>query len=339
MEKITFSLPEDLIAQHPLERRDRCKLLHLDRKSGEMKEYVFADIVNLLRPDDLLVLNDTKVQRARLYGVGGQAGRKVEIFLVDKLKDDEWICLVRPGKKAHNGDKFYFSAREYCEIVSILGDGSRRVRFVGAPSSELMEKFGHMPLPPYIKRDDTSVDRKMYQTVYASEGFSIAAPTAGLHFTEELIADIEKLGVEICRIRLDVGRGTFKMIETKTYEKHVMDPEEYWISEDSAAQINAAMKKGRRIVAVGSTVTRTLEGCFKTNGKITGSHDETDIFIYPGFDFKVVGALITNFHLPESSLLAMVAAFASPEQILTAYNFAVANRYRFYSYGDAMLIT
>lgn len=339
MEKITFTLPEDLIAQHPLEKRDRCKLLHLERSSGELKEYVFADIVNLLQPTDLLVLNDTKVQRARLYGVGGQAGRKVEIFLVDKLKDDEWICLVRPGKKAHVGDKFYFSAREYCEIVSVLGDGSRRVKFVGAKSDDLMEKFGHMPLPPYIKRDDTAVDRKMYQTVYASEGFSIAAPTAGLHFTEELMADVEKRGVEICRIRLDVGRGTFKMIEAKNYEKHTMDAEEYWISEAAAAQINKAIKEKRRIVAVGSTVTRTLEGCFKANGKIVAAHDETDLFIYPGFKFNVVGALITNFHLPESSLLAMVAAFATPEQILNAYKFAVDNRYRFYSYGDAMFIS
>ena len=221
----------------------------------------------------------------------------------------------------------------------MLVEGMRRRRCGGAPASEMVETFVRMTLPPYIKRDDTSVDRKMYQTVYANEGFSIAAPTAGLHFTEELLADIEKTGTEICRIRLDVGRGTFKMIETKTYEKHTMDPEEYWISEESAKQINTAMKKGRRIVAVGSTVTRTLEGCFQSNGEGKASHDETDIFIYPGFQFKVVGAMVTNFHLPESSLLAMVAAFATPEQIITAYNLAVANRYRFYSYGDAMLIS
>ncbi len=339
MEKITFELPEDLIAQHPLEKRDRCRLLHLDRASGGLTDYVFADIVNLLQPDDVLVLNDTKVARARLFGVGGQAGRKVEIFLMDKLKEDEWVCLVRPGKKAHQHDRFYFSAREYAEIISVLPDGSRRVRFVGGPATELMEKFGHMPLPPYIKRDDTSVDRKMYQTVYAREGFSIAAPTAGLHFTEELLADLEKKGVEIVSIRLDVGRGTFKPIEAKHYEKHTMDAEEYWIDDKAAKQLNAALAKKRRIVAVGSTVVRTLEGCLAKAEKFQAEHDETNIFIYPGFKFKAVGAMITNFHLPESTLLAMVAAFASPEQILQAYGKAVDNRYRFYSYGDAMLIT
>ncbi len=339
MEKITFELPEDLIAQHPLEKRDRCRLLHLDRASGALTDYVFSDVLNLLQPDDVLVLNDTKVARARLFGVGGQAGRKVEIFLMDKLKEDEWVCLVRPGKKAHQHDRFYFSAREYAEIISVLPDGSRRVRFVGAPATELMEKFGHMPLPPYIKRDDTSVDRKMYQTVYAREGFSIAAPTAGLHFTEELLADLEKKGVEIVSIRLDVGRGTFKPIEAKHYEKHNMDAEEYWIDEKAAQQLNAALAKKRRIVAVGSTVVRTLEGCLAKADKFRAEHDETNIFIYPGFNFKAVGAMITNFHLPESTLLAMVAAFASPEQILQAYGKAVDNRYRFYSYGDAMLIT
>ncbi len=339
MEKITYELPEELIAQHPLEKRERCRLLHLDRASGAIADYVFADIVSLLRAGDLLVLNDTKVARARLFGVGGQAGRKVEIFLMDKLKEDEWVCLVRPGKKAHQHDKFYFSAREYAEIVAVLPDGSRHVRFYGGSATELMEKYGHMPLPPYIKREDTSVDRKMYQTVYAREGFSIAAPTAGLHFSEELMTDLEKVGVEIAYVRLDVGRGTFKPIEAKHYEKHVMDPEEFWISTESAARINQAMVERRRIVAVGSTVVRTLEGSFAKFNTIAATHDETDVFVYPGFEFKVVNAMITNFHLPESSLLAMVAAFASPEQILAAYGHAVDNKYRFYSYGDAMLIT
>ncbi len=339
MEKIDFELPEELIAQHPLERRDRCRLLHLHRAGDTLEEHAFTDLTSLLKSGDLLVLNDTKVARARLYGVGGQAGRKIEMFLVDKLKDDEWVCLVRPGKKAHVGDKFYFSAREYAEIVAILADGSRHVRFHGASADDLMERFGRMPLPPYIKREDTPVDRRMYQTVYAQEGFSIAAPTAGLHFTEELLEDLQTQGVEVARIRLDVGRGTFKPIEAKHYEKHVMDAEEFWISDAAAKQVNDALKANRRIVAVGSTVVRTLEGCYRSNGKIVGTHDETDIFIFPPFEFKVVSAMITNFHLPQSSLLAMVAAFTSPEQILRAYGYAIDNRYRFYSYGDAMLIT
>lgn len=339
MEKITYQLPGGLIAQFPLDKRDRCKLLHLQKTAGELKEYLFSDIVSLLSKGDLLVLNETMVQRARLFGVGGQAGRRCEIFLVEKLSDDEWICLVRPGKKAKAKDRFYFSAREYSEVVEVHPDGSRRVKFVGGTAVELMEKYGHVPLPPYIHREDSSVDRKMYQTVYAKEGFSIAAPTAGLHFTEELLVEIEDAGVDICRIRLDVGRGTFKPIEAKYYDKHKMDAEEYWISKDAAKSINKAMKKEKRIVAVGSTVTRALESCFLKNGEITAGHDETDLFIYPGFQFKVVGAMITNFHLPESSLLAMVAAFAGVEQILKAYEFAVQNKYRFYSYGDAMLIS
>ena len=265
MEKITYHLPEELIAQFPLDKRDRCKLLHLERSTGELKEYLFSEIVSLLSKDDILVLNDTLVQRARLYGVGGQAGRRCEIFLVDKLADDEWNCLVRPGKKAKVSDRFYFSAREYAEITGVLPDGSRQIKFVGA-TAELMEKYGHVPLPPYIKRDD-SVDRKMYQTVYAKEGFSIAAPTAGLHFTEELLAEIEKADIEICRIRLDVGRGTFKPIEAKHYDKHKMDSEEYWISNDAAKQMTKAMKKKKRIIAVGSTPRAHWRAAFRRTAK------------------------------------------------------------------------
>jgi S-adenosylmethionine:tRNA ribosyltransferase-isomerase len=245
---------------------------------------------------------------------------------------------VRPGKKAKAGDRFYFSAREFAQIVAVLPDGSRRVQFTGARPDDLMDKYGHVPLPPYIKRDDSPVDRKMYQTVYAKEGFSIAAPTAGMHFTEELLEQIEKMGVELCRLRLDIGRGTFKPIECKRYDKHKMDAEEYWISKDAAKQINKAIKKKRRIIAVGTSTMRALEGCFLKHEEILATHDETDLFIYPGFEFKVVKAIITNFHLPESSLLALVAAFAGVEPIQNAYRFAVANKYRFYSYGDAMLI-
>jgi S-adenosylmethionine:tRNA ribosyltransferase-isomerase len=338
MERITYQLPEELIAQFPLDKRDRCKLLHLDKSTGKLSEHLFSDIVKLLAKDDLLVMNDTMVQRTRLYGVGGQAGRRCEIFLVEKLSADEWICLVRPGKKAKVGDRFYFSAREYAQIAVVLPDGSRRVKFTGSSPEAMMEKYGHVPLPPYIKREDSPVDRKMYQTVYAKEGFSIAAPTAGMHFTEELLEQIEKMGVELCQLRLDIGRGTFKPIECKHYDKHKMDAEEYWISKDAAKQITKAMKKKRRIIAVGTSTMRALEGCFLKHQEIIATHDETDLFIYPGFEFKVVNAIITNFHLPESSLLALVAAFAGVEPILNAYQFAVANRYRFYSYGDAMLI-
>ncbi len=339
MEKITYQLPEELIAQFPLDKRDRCKLLHMEKATGELKEYLFSDITKLLAKDDLLVMNDTMVQRSRLYGVGGQAGRRCEIFLVEKLSPDEWICLVRPGKKAKAGDRFYFSARENATIVSVLPDGSRRIKFTGSTADALMEKYGHMPLPPYIKREDSSVDRKMYQTVYAKEGFSIAAPTAGLHFTEELLEQIDDMGVEICQLRLDIGRGTFKPIEAKHYDKHKMDSEEYWISKDTAKLVNKAIKKNRRIIAVGTSSARALEGCFQKHQEIVAGHDETDLFIYPDFEFKVVKSIITNFHLPESSLLALIAAFAGIDHTLNAYNFAVANKYRFYSYGDAMIIT
>jgi len=338
MEKITYKLPDELIAQFPLEKRERCKLLVVNKTTGEFKEHVFADILKLLNKDDLIVINDTRVQRSRLYGVGGQAGRRCELFLVDKLTDDQWVCLVRPGKKAKVGDKFYFSAREFAQITGVQADGSRVVKFSGATAEELMEKYGHMPLPPYIKRDDSPVDRKMYQTVYAKEGFSIAAPTAGLHFSEDLLVQLAEAGIEVCHLRLDIGRGTFKPIEARIYERHKMDAEEYWISKDAAKAINKQLKKGKRIIAIGTSTARALEGCFLKHGEIIETHDETDLFIFPNFKFKVVGAMITNFHLPESSLLAMVAAFAGTETILNAYNFAVTNRYRFYSYGDAMFI-
>ncbi|MCK4857795.1 MAG: tRNA preQ1(34) S-adenosylmethionine ribosyltransferase-isomerase QueA [candidate division Zixibacteria bacterium] len=338
MEKITYNLPQSLVAQFPAEQRDQCKLLYLKRASGELEEHVFTDIVHLLTDKHLLILNDTKVQKARLYGVGSQSGRRCEIFLVDKLTDQEWICLVRPGKKAKAGHRFYFSAREFCEVKEILADGSRRVLFSGATAEELMEKYGHMPLPPYIGRDDVALDRQMYQTVYAREGFSIAAPTAGLHFSEELFKKLEKKGVQTCSIRLDIGRGTFKMIESKHYEKHKMDMEEYWISEEAAAAVNTARSDGSKVVAVGTSAARALEGCFRKHGEIVAGHDDTDLFIFPGYEFKVVDAMITNFHLPASSLLAMLAAFAGKEAILSAYEFAIENKYRFYSYGDAMFV-
>ncbi len=338
MEKITYKLQSGLIAQFPLEDRDQCKLLCLDRSDGELTENVFADLPKLLTKDHLLVINDTKVRKARLFGVGSQSGRRCELFLIDKLTEFEWICLARPGKKAKKGARFYFSAREYCEILEILSDGSRRIRFYGSTGEHIMDKYGRVPLPPYIKRDDVAIDRKMYQTVYAREGFSVAAPTAGLHFTDEVLAKLEKKGVSLCQIRLDVGRGTFKPIEAKHYERHRMDPEEFWIDEDAVKAINAAKKKKKKIVAVGTTVVRALEGCYAKHGKLVAGHDDTNVFIFPEFEFKVVDELITNFHLPGSTLLALTAAFSGVENILKAYDFAMEKKYRFFSYGDAMYI-
>jgi S-adenosylmethionine:tRNA ribosyltransferase-isomerase len=338
MKKIGYTLPPHLIAQFPLDQRERCKLLRLDRSSGTLSEHIFTDLTKLLGKEHLLVLNDTKVRNARLYGVGSRSGRRCEVFLVEKVDRDEWICMMRPGKKAKVGNKFFFSAREYCEVKEVLPDGSRRVRFHGATGERLMDAYGHVPLPPYIRREDVGLDREMYQTVYANDGFSIAAPTAGLHFTKELLNKMAKNGVQTVNIRLDVGRGTFRPIEVRQYEKHEMDSEEYWISDEAAEIINEARSSGRKIVAVGTTVVRALEASAAKHGKVVAGHDETDLFIFPGHEFKVVDEMITNFHLPESSLLALVIAFAGKEEILNSYNFAIENEYRFYSYGDAMYI-
>lgn len=339
MDKITFSLPKELIAQFPPDKREDCRLLELERESGELHEHQFGDLTKMLNDNHLLVLNDTMVQRVRLYGVGSASGRRCELFLLEKLSDQEWVCMARPGKKAKVGGKFFLSAREYCEVLEVLPDGSRRVRFSGATAEELMNKYGHMPLPPYIRRDDIALDKKMYQTVYANEGFSIAAPTAGLHFTEKLLEKLGQKGVEIVKIRLDVGRGTFKPVEAKTYERHKMDAEEFWISDKAAKAINKAKKDGRKVVAVGTTVVRALESSATAHDKVAAGHEETELFIYPGHEFKVVDQLITNFHLPGSSLLALVAALSSREKILNAYDYAIKNNYRFYSYGEAMYIS
>ncbi|MFH2055383.1 MAG: tRNA preQ1(34) S-adenosylmethionine ribosyltransferase-isomerase QueA [bacterium] len=339
MDKITYTLPKELIAQFPSDQRDGCKLLHLERDSDKLSEYEFGDLTKLLGEGHLLVINDTMVRKARLFGVGSQSGRRCELFLLEKLSDEEWICMARPGKKAKVGNRFYLSAKEYCEVLEVLPDGSRRVNFVGASADDLMDKYGHMPLPPYIRREDIALDKKMYQTVYAREGFSIAAPTAGLHFTEKLLDKLKQKGVEIVNIRLDVGRGTFKPVEAKSYERHKMDAEEYWIDKKAAKAINKARKDGRKIVAVGTTVVRALESSVAKHGEVKAEHDETELFIYPGYEFKIVDQLITNFHLPGSTLLAMVAALSSRDQILQAYEFAIKNGYRFYSYGDAMYIS
>ncbi len=339
MEKITYELPKELIAQFPADQRDACKLLHLDRAVDQLAEHEFSNLTKMLDKQHLLVLNDTMVRRARLYGVGSRSGRRCEIFLYEKLTEDEWVCLARPGKKAKVGGRFYLSAREYCEVLEVMPDGSRRVKFIGAPVEELMEKYGHMPLPPYIRRDDIALDKKMYQTVYAREGFSIAAPTAGLHFTEKMLDKLKQRGVGIVKLRLDVGRGTFKPVEAKTYERHKMDSEEYWIEPDAAAAIMTAKEQGRKVVAVGTTVVRALEGCAAKHGEVVAGHDETELFIFPGYEFKIVNQLITNFHLPGSTLLALVAALTSKEQMLRAYQFAIEQRYKFYSYGDAMYIS
>ena len=341
-----YELPEELIAQRAAADRDASRLLVLDRSSGEIAHATFADLPQFLRRRDLLVVNDSRVFPARLLGHRVPSGGRVECLLVRCLDDGRWEALVHPGQKLRPGVRVVFTGAEralHGEILERRFFGRRTIRLWtedGTDDAARIDAIGHIPLPPYIKRPDESADRERYQTVYARARGSVAAPTAGLHFTPELLEALETRGVERTAITLHVGYGTFKPIRSAQVEDHVMEAERFEISQAAAVGINAAIEARRRIVAVGTTTARTLETAVRSgHGRVEAGAGETQLYISPGFSFQAVGALVTNFHLPRSSLLVLVCAFAGQERVLASYREAIDRRYRFYSYGDAMLIT
>lgn len=333
-----YDLPAELIAQTPLKDRSASRLLVLDRESGAVKHEHFYDICSHLRRGDCLVMNNTRVIPARLYGCKEGSGSKIEFLLLKRLDIDTWEVILKPGKKAKPGSRFEFGGGLLkAEVLKIIEDGNRIVKFeYDGVWEEILDKLGEMPLPPYIK--EKLDDRERYQTVYSKIEGSAAAPTAGLHFTRELLAKIGEMGVDIVYLTLHVGLGTFRPVSAENVEEHIMHSEYYQISAEAAEKINAAKERGGRIIAVGTTSVRTLETVADPCGRVKAESGETDIFIYPGYKFKAVDCLITNFHLPESTLLMLVSAMAGRENILNAYKIAVAEKYRFFSFGDAMYI-
>ena len=333
-----YDLPEELIAQDPLADRSASRLMVLDRKSGKTHEDVFRNITDYLRPGDVLVLNNTRVIPARLLGVKEGTGAKVELLLLVRKSADTWETLAKPGKRLHPGDRVDFGEGALvAEIVEKLDEGRMIVRFFfEGIFEEVLDRLGEMPLPPYIHHK--LKDRERYQTVYAKVDGSAAAPTAGLHFTKELLAQVEEKGVSVAYVTLHVGLGTFRPVKVEDVTSHTMHSEYYEITAETAAKINAARDNGGRVICVGTTSCRTIESAAKEDGTLCAASGWTDIFIYPGYRFKIMNALITNFHLPESTLLMLVSAFAGRERILAAYERAVADRFRFFSFGDAMLI-
>ena len=341
-----FRLPADLIAQRVLPERGRSRLLHLDRALHRYGHYTVADLPSLLTTGDLLVVNDTRVYPARLLGHRVPSGGTVECLLLSRLDDERWEALVHPGQKLKVGARAEFKCTGYqldLEVLERRFRGRRTIRLTAPGTANvdtIIDAIGHVPLPPYIKRADDLTDRERYQTVYARERGSVAAPTAGLHFTTDLLDALHSHGIARTAVTLHVGYGTFQPIWSESIEDHVVGTERFEITPTSACAINAALDEGRRVVAVGTTSTRVLETAVRQgNGRITPGRGVTDLYIYPGFDFRVVGALMTNFHLPRSSLFILVCALGGRDPILTAYGEAIAQRYRFYSYGDAMLIT
>lgn len=333
-----YYLPEELIAQHPLDKRDDSKLLIIDKKTGEIEHKAFSDIIEYLDENDFLVINSTRVLPARLLGKKEDTGAKVEVFLLHPSKeDDTWECLVRPGKKLKEGTKLIFGdGLLKGEVISRTETGGRIVKFYYEGSfMDSINMVGEVPLPPYIK--EKIEDPERYQTIYAKTSGSVAAPTAGLHFTKELFEKIKKKNIGIAEVTLHVGLGTFRPVSAENILEHKMHAEFFSIDEHNANKINEALKKGKRIVAVGTTSTRTLESAI-SNKEIVKKEGWTEIFIYPGYEFKAINALITNFHLPKSTLLMLVSALAGKEEILNAYSEAVAKNYRFFSFGDAMFI-
>jgi S-adenosylmethionine:tRNA ribosyltransferase-isomerase len=341
-----FDLPPELIAQEPASTRDRSRLLVVDRAAGEFHETVFADIGRWLRRGDLLVVNDTRVFPARLVGHRAASGGRVELFLVREEEPGVWEVLARPAARVRPGDRLAFGDgddRLEADVVERRDGGRRAVRFPAADRFwVLLDRWGRTPLPPYIRRDEAEperrYDRDRYQTVYARERGAIAAPTAGLHFTPELLQDLDREGVERTAVTLHVGYGTFQPVRVERVEDHRVEPEYYDVPEAAAGAVNRARHDGRRVVVVGTTTTRALESAVDDAGRLHAGPGRSDLFIRPGHEFRAVDALITNFHLPRSSLLMLVAAFASRDLILAAYRHAVDRGFRFYSYGDAMLI-
>ncbi|HZS96602.1 MAG TPA: tRNA preQ1(34) S-adenosylmethionine ribosyltransferase-isomerase QueA [Terriglobales bacterium] len=356
-----YDLPEEQIAQEPLADRGGSRMLRLDRATGRVTDDAFRDFPDLLRPDDLLVLNNTRVFPARLYGRRGGSRAQppspnnpaardflqgtVEVLLTRQInaEPNEWDCLVRPGRKIGVGEHLYFGEGSdlQAEVLARGAFGERRIRFEPVQEFfQIIERLGHVPLPPYISRADRPADQERYQTVYARERGSVAAPTAGLHFTPAILSRLRERGIQIAELTLHVGLGTFQPIRVQSVEEHRLHQEAYSISPETAEAVNRARAEHRRIVAVGTTTVRTLEyaATKSADGRIEPGGGEADLFIYPGYRFQVVGAILTNFHLPESTLLMLVCAFAGRERVLDAYRHAVKQGYRFYSYGDCMFL-
>lgn len=333
-----FDLPENLIAQDPLADRSSSRLLALNKESGEFRHRIFKDVIDYLEPGDCLVLNNTKVIPARLFGIKEETGAVVEFLLLKRKEGDVWECLVKPGKKARPGMRFVFGDGQLkCEIVGIAEEGKRLVHFeYDGIWEEILDALGEMPLPPYITHK--LEDKNRYQTVYAKYAGSAAAPTAGLHFTPDLLTEIEKKGVNIAYVTLHVGLGTFRPVKEENILNHHMHSEYYEITQEAADIINACKASGKRVICVGTTSCRTVESAADENGMLRACCDNTEIFIYPGYQFKILDALITNFHLPESTLIMLVSALAGREKVLEAYKEAVNEKYRFFSFGDAMYI-
>jgi S-adenosylmethionine:tRNA ribosyltransferase-isomerase len=365
-----YSLPDELIAQEPLAERTASRMLRLDRQTGQIEDRQFIDFPALLHPGDLVVFNNTRVFPARLYGhrSGSRAQPlgarnpaskeflkgQVEVLLARQvcLEPNEWECLVRPGRKIGIGEQLFFGETSedgmgrtfpadglVAEVVARGSFGERRIRFSPVPDFfERIEKIGHVPLPPYVAREDRTSDRERYQTVYARQRGSVAAPTAGLHFTPEILDTIKQRGVEVAEITLHVGLGTFQPVRVEKVEEHKLHSEDYEISDEAAEKINRALDEKRRVVSIGTTTVRTLEYSARKSGRVRSGRGEADLFIYPGFQFRVVDAMLTNFHLPQSTLLMLVCALGGKEKVMAAYSHAVKQRYRFYSYGDCMFV-
>ena len=333
-----YDLPEELIAQDPLENRSDSRLMVLDKETGAVSHHVFREIVDYLNPGDCLVINDTKVIPARLIGEREGTGAKIEVLLLKRKTGDVWETLVKPGRKAKPGTRIQFGGGLLVgEVMDIVDEGNRLIRFeFEGIFEEILDQLGQMPLPPYITHQLKDKDR--YNTVYATHSGSAAAPTAGLHFTPELLKTIEEKGIDIARVTLHVGLGTFRPVKVDDVENHHMHSEFYMIDEEAAEKINSAKENGKRVICVGTTSCRTIESAADENGRLKPCSGWTEIFIYPGYQFKILDCLITNFHLPESTLIMLVSALAGKENVLAAYEEAVKERYRFFSFGDAMFI-
>ncbi|SMB95724.1 S-adenosylmethionine--tRNA ribosyltransferase-isomerase [Desulfonispora thiosulfatigenes DSM 11270] len=333
-----YFLPEELIAQHPLEQRDSSRMLVLDKKSGNIEHKSFSDLIDYLSPNDVVVINNTKVIPARLYGVKENTGAKIEVVLLRQSEEvDCWEALVKPGKKLKAGTNIIFGEGKLIgEVLKTTDIGGRIIKFkYQGIFNEILNELGQMPLPPYIT--ERLEEQGRYQTVYAEHSGSAAAPTAGLHFTPEVLEKLKNKNIEVVEILLHVGLGTFRPVKVENIEEHNMHPEYFKVSEEAADKLNRAMKQNKRIIAVGTTSTRTLEAVGKT-GEVIPGEGWTDIFIYPGYSFKIVSGLVTNFHLPKSTLIMLVSTLAGRENVLKAYHEAVEKKYRFFSFGDAMLI-
>lgn len=333
-----YDLPEELIAQDPLEDRSSSRLMVLDRQTGDVEHRHFTDILEYFHPGDCLVINNTKVIPARLFGVKEDTQAKIEVLLLKRKENDIWETLVKPGKKAKPGTKLVFGdGLLTAEVVDVVEEGNRLIQFhYDGIFEEILDQLGQMPLPPYITHQ--LKDKNRYQTVYAKYDGSAAAPTAGLHFTKELLQKVKDMGVDIAEVTLHVGLGTFRPVKVDNVLDHHMHSEFYMVSQEAADKINRAKENGHRVIAVGTTSTRTLEAAADENGHLQETSGWTEIFIYPGYQFKVIDALITNFHLPQSTLVMLVSALAGREHVLHAYETAVKEKYRFFSFGDAMLI-